>query len=195
MQHHILKKGWLLTAALACGLIFVQTSPKESFGQSRAIAQGRIRPSQVWRVVYEKLPELPKENYYVNRETGEVNADNTLIGRLLRYHIFIKSRPPHYRLDWKLTLADYLDANEFINESIYPGNDLLRENPRDGDKAAIARLNKQQRDALVEVLASIYNPNYQRKPTPRRSPAPDRAPVPSRPPVQPQPGDAQLLMP
>ncbi|MGK7904852.1 MAG: hypothetical protein AB4352_26295 [Hormoscilla sp.] len=195
MQRYTLKKGWLLTAALTLGLTFVEIGQYDSFGQSRAAAQVRIRPSQVWRVVYEKLPELPKENHYVNRETGEVDRDNTLIRRLLRYHIFVKSRPPQYRLDWKLTLADYLDANEVISESIYPGHDLLRENPRDGDRSAIARLNRQQRDALVEVLASIYNPNYQRKPIPRRSPAPEPADVPSRPPVQPQPGDAQLLMP
>lgn len=195
MTSNTLLKRWLSISALAFGLSFVATSPFDIIGQSRAAAQVPIRPSQVWRVVYEKLPELPKENHYVRRETGEVDADNTLMRRLLRYHIFVKSRPPNYRLDWKLTLADYLDANEFISESIYPGHDLLRENPRDGDRAAIARLNRQQRDALVEVLVTIYNPNYQRKPVPTRESAPERAPVPSRPPIQPQPGDAQLLMP
>jgi len=195
MQHHTLKNSLLPAAALAFGLTFVRTSPFDSFGQDRAAAQVRIRPSQVWRVVYEKLPDLPKENHYLSRETGEVDADNTLIRRMLRYHIYVKSRPPNYRLDWKLTLADYLDANEVISESIYPGHDLLRENPRDGDKAAISGLNRQQRDALVEVLVSIYNPNYSRELAPRRSPAPDWAPVLSRPPVQPQPGDAQLLIP
>ncbi len=124
-----------------------------------------------------------------------MDVDNTLIRRMLRYHIYVKSRLPNYRLDWKLTLADYLDANEVISESIYLGHDLLRENPRDGDKAAISGLNRQQRDALVEVLVSIYNPNYSRDLAPRQSPAPDWAPVLSRPPVQPQPGDAQLLIP
>lgn len=191
MNSPILQKSFLPTVALASaiGLSLLGTSP------TPAAAQVRIRPSQVWRVVYENLPELPLENHYVSRETGEVDADNTLIRRLLRYHIYVKSRPPNYRLDWKLTLADYLDANEVISESIYPGHDLLRENPRDGDKAAIARLNRQQRDALVTVLASIYNPNNSRKPVPRREPAPVPAPIPSRPPVQPRPGDAQLLMP
>lgn len=191
MNSSFLKQSFLPAAALASaiGLTVLGTSP------SPAAAQVRIRPSQVWRVVYEKLPELPLENHYVSRETGEVDADNTLIRRMLRYHIYVKSRPPNYRLDWKLTLADYLDANEVISESIYPGHDLLRENPRDGDKAAIARLNRQQRDALVAVLASIYNPNNSRKPVPRREAAPVPAPIPSRPPVQPRPGDAQLLMP
>jgi len=103
-------------------------APRCASGQSPAApAQRRIGPNQVWRVVYEKLPDLPKENHYVLRETGEVDADNTLMRRSIRYHIFVKSRPPNYRLDWKLTLADYLDANEFISESIYPGHDLLGE--------------------------------------------------------------------
>ena len=154
----------------------------------------RIRPSEVWRLVYEKLPELPLENQYINTETGEVDADNTLVKRLLRYHLFVKSRPPQYRLDWKLTLADYLNANEIIQESIYPGHNTLLENPMAGDKEAIARLNRLQRDAVIEVLVSIYNPDYANESASERSPASTTAPAPNSPPRS-QPGDAQLLMP
>ena len=165
-----------------------------SYLSQPAVAQQRIRPSEVWRLVYEKLPDFPLENQYVSIETGEVEVENTLARRLLRYHLFVKSRPPQYRLDWKLTLADYLDANEIIQESTYPGHNTLRENPRERDKAAIARLNRSQRNALVQVFVSIYNPNYSDLSQPQDSPSSRTSPDSNSPPVH-RPGDAQLLMP
>jgi hypothetical protein len=117
----------------------------------------RISPSDVWQLVYEKLPDLPKENQYISKESGKVSENSTLASRLIRYHVYIKQRAPNYRLDWKLTLADYLDANEIMYENTYPGHDTLRKNPLDGDRTAIQSLTRRQRDALVQVLTDIFN--------------------------------------
>jgi hypothetical protein len=142
-----------------------------------AVAQ-RISPGEVWQLVYQQLPDFPKENQYVSKETGKVAGNNTLATRLIRYHIYVKERAPSYRLDWKLTLADYLDANEIMYENTYPGNDTLRQNPLDGDRAAISRLTRTQRNALVQVLANIFNPNTPTKPTSRPNTKPKTAPTP-----------------
>lgn len=116
----------------------------------------RISPSDVWQAVYQKLPDFPKENQYISQSSGKVAENSNLASRLISYHIYIKERAPNYRLDWKLTLADYLDANEVMYETTYPGNDTLRENPLDGDRAAIKRLTRSQRNALVQVLTDIF---------------------------------------
>ncbi|WP_353933078.1 hypothetical protein WJM97_01255 [Okeanomitos corallinicola TIOX110] len=118
-----------------------------------------ISPSDVWQIVYQQLPDLPKENQYISKDTGKVGENNTLASRLIRYHIYTKGRSPIYRLDWKLTLADYLEANEVIYEASYPGNDFLRQNPLPGDRQAIAKLTRKQRNDLVQVLVNIYNPS------------------------------------
>jgi hypothetical protein len=85
-----------------------------------------------WKPVYKQLPNLPLENKYVSRESGKVSPDNTLVSRLIEYHIYVKGRAPNYRLDWKLTLADYLGANELIQDTTYPGAKTLRQNPIEG---------------------------------------------------------------
>jgi len=158
-----------------------------------------IRPRDVGQEVYERLPDLPLENQHISAETGEVDGDNTLIGRLIRYHIYVKNRPPNFRLDWKLTIADYLGAHEYLLDSEYPGHDSLRENPMESDMAAIASLTRSQRDALVGELVSIFNPNRSQaeEPVPTASPqAPPTNPNPrTREPIIPEPGDAQLLQP
>lgn len=147
--------------------------------------QTRYRINDMWQLVYQAMPDLPLENQYISRETGEIDDDYTLIRRLIRYHVYVKNRPPLFRLDWKLTLADYLtvsdpntgqtiSANEPIRYETYPGNDVLTvaaigsgtENEAqavsvlEGDRAAIARLSPAQRDRLVEVLTMIFNPSY-----------------------------------
>ncbi len=127
---------------------------------SPAIAQ-RISPSDIWQKVYEQIPDFPKENQYLSKETGKIAENNTLATRLIKYHIYTKGRAPNYRLDWKLTLADYLDANEPIDANSYPGNDSLRKNPLDGDLIAIKNLTRLQRNNLVQVLVNIFNPKNQ----------------------------------
>lgn len=159
--------------------------------------------SEIESKVYEQLPDLPLENQYVSQENGEVNPKSTLISRLIRYHIYVKGRPPQYRLDWKLTLADYLGTNELMFEGVYPGSDNLRDNPMMGDRQAIANLTRSQRNALVHTLVSLYNPQYLQllqeaatqtpeTPTQPNGESPRRVPQPPRPP---QPGDADLLNP
>ncbi|MBP5974647.1 hypothetical protein HW132_18380 [Brasilonema sp. CT11] len=154
----------------------------------------RAIPGDAWQAVYQQLPDLPRENQYISKETGKVSENNTLVSRMIRYHSYLKGRPANYRLDWKLTLADYLGANEVMYETTYPGKDTLKKNPFDGDRAVIARLNRRQRDALVQALVNVFNPNSQSTPTSTPTPsssAPEKTtPTPRRLPKQ---GGAQLL--
>ena len=168
-------------------------------GSQPATAQ-IVKPQDSWRQVYERLPDFPKENQYVSKETGKVNPDDTLVARLIRYHVNVKSRPANYRFDWKLTLADYLGANESLPETTYPSGNTLQTNPMEGDRAAIQKLNRSQRDALVTVLVSIFARNRletQASPQqPSASPSPQPTPTPrTTTPSLPKPGDAQLLLP
>jgi hypothetical protein len=142
------------------------------------------------RQVYELLPDLPLENQYTSMLTGQVSPDNTLVSRMIDYHLYVRSRSPLYRLDWKLTLADYLGANEWINPATYPGNDSLQTNPIASDTGAIAQLNRSQRDALVAALVSAFGGGDD---TPLPSPDPTSDSNLSPAPVQ-QPGAAQLLL-
>ena len=164
-------------------------------GLQPATAQFSI-PPEAGQQVYERLPNLPLENQYVSKETGEVDSNNTLVSRLIRYHIYSKSRPPYYRLDWKLTMADYLGAHEYLVESKYPSSNTLKENPMERDQAAIQKLTRAQRDALIDVLVSIFNPNRPTAPEPSPSASPPpQTPNPTATPSLPQPGDAHLLLP
>jgi len=185
----------LTSISLCWGKAGIRTIPVLSIISSQPASAQLIRSQDTWRQVYEQLPDFPKENQYVTNETGEVNLESTLVSRLIRYHLYEKRRLPNYRFDWKLTLADYLGANEYINESDYPGSSTLTENPMAGDRAAIEKLTRQQREELIEVLVSIYNPN---RPDPQMStpnPQPSPPSTPTRPskPRLPQPGDADLL--
>ena len=152
------------------------------------------RPTEIWPQVYQQLPDLPLENNYVSEDTGEADTDNTLVGRLVRYHFYVKGRPPNFRFDWKLTLADYLGANELMQESVYPGYESLRENPMEGDRQAIKNLTREQRNALIDVLVEIFGGKIAEEATstpPTSTPTPQPS-TPRLPPL-PQPGDADLL--
>ena len=155
------------------------------------------------RLIYEQMPEIPLENQYLNTRTGQVNPEDSLISRLLRYHVVTKNRPPSLRFDWKMTIADYLDANEPMIEDRYPGTDILQPNPMRSDRAAITRLTPVQRNQLVNLLVAAYTPvaiepaqiifpnTTPATPIPNPQPSPtldrlDRLPLP-------QPGDAQFL--
>lgn len=202
---------WVRAALIAVGLaIALAALPNPSLQTQRhapaanlfylktATAQ-RLRVEDIWQQVYQQLPDLPLENQYVNDETGDVSTNNTLVSRLIRYHIYTKGRPTAYRLDWKLTLADYLGVNERMDANTYPSGTSLRTNPMTGDMAAIRNLTRTQRDALVNGLVSIFNPAVndpvpEPGPSVTPSPNPQPSPVP-RFPRLPQPGDAQLLQP
>lgn len=167
-------------------------------GVQPAAAQFSI-PEGAGQQVYQRLPNLALENQYVSKETGKVDENNTLVARLMRYHIFVKRRPPMYRLDWKLTLADYLGANDYLVESQYPSANTLRANPMESDRKAIEKLTRAERNALVNVLVSIFNSNSTQAPTEAPSAMPSASPPttssPSASPSLPKPGDAQLLKP
>lgn len=172
----------MLIALSVVGLVVLGSGVKELaqwglFTPQPAIAQS-VELENAWQQVYQQLPNFPRENQYVSKETGKVASDNTLVSRLIRYHIYIKGRAPNYRLDWKLTLADYLGVNEIMEDSRYPGSDNLRKNPVEGDRAAIGRLNRKQRNALVQALVNVFNGNTATAPDPDASQEPSKAPTP-----------------
>lgn len=157
----------------------------------------RIRVGDAWMQVYDQLPTLPKENQYVDRETKQVDQDNTFVGRLISYHIYVKGRPQSLRLDWKHTIADYLGVNEVIDRDTYPTQKRLQANPLEADRAVMRKLDRRQRDQLIQVLIAVLDPQIQQPPAvepvsePTASPSP--MPVIAPPRTAPQPGGAALL--
>ena len=189
----VLESGELSLSALEPSLL--QSSESASVQRvAQQSAPDQVRVQDAWKFVYEKLPDFPIENNYISKETGKVDPTNTLVGRLIRYHVFVKGRPPNYRFDWKLSLADYLGATpDYLVESVYPGNDVLRSNPMERDRAAIQSLNRVQRDALVQALVDVFTESSGRGRTPTAGETQQRENTPTIP--QPQPGDAKLLIP
>ncbi|MEG3860549.1 hypothetical protein [Microcoleus sp. herbarium12] len=192
----------LLSGVLESGQLSVSAVEPSLLGSSgsvRLVAQQsapqQLRVQDAWKLVYQKVPDLPIENNYISQESGKVDPNNTLVGRLIRYHVFVKGRPPNYRFDWKLSLADYLGVTpDYLVESVYPGNDVLRSNPMERDRAVIQSLNRKQRDALVQALVDVFTEDFGRGGTPARGEKPlGRETSPEIP--QPQPGDAKLLTP
>ncbi len=115
----------------------------------------RVNPAAISAQIYAQLPDTPLENQYISSETGTVAEDNTLVSRLIRYHIYIRQRPTNFRLDWKLTLADYLGAFERMSASDYPNYGLWT-NPIAEDIAAVRSLSREQRDRLVNTLYETF---------------------------------------
>ncbi|MEG5066347.1 hypothetical protein QUB33_22290 [Microcoleus sp. B3-A4] len=189
----VLESGELSMSALEPSLLRSSESASvQRVAQQSAAPQVRVQDA--WKLVYEKLPDFPIENNYISQETGKVDPTNTLVGRLIRYHVFVKGRPPNYRFDWKLSLADYLGATpDYLVESVYPGKDVLRSNPMEQDRAAIQRLNRAQRDALVQALVDVFTENSGGGRTQAGEKPQGRSNSPEIP--QPQPGDAKLLAP
>ena len=157
------------------------------------IAQS-VRPQDAWKQVYEsEFQTCLLENQYVNRATQKVDPNNTLVSRMIRYHQFVKGRPLNYRLDWKMTLGDYLGVNDPIIDSDYPGSNTLIKQPLDSDRAIINRFTRKQRDTLIQALVNVFSPAA-RQPTstPISRPQPTPTMTPDRPV---QPSGAQLLKP
>ena len=127
-------------------------------GQFSAQAQSSIIIGDRWQQVYDRMPEMPLEITYVRQDTDEVDPTDTLVTRLMRYHMYSKGRSPRFRLDWKLTLADYMGINELIPPETYPSNSRMTENPRYGDMQAISALNRDQRNRLVDTLIAVFDP-------------------------------------
>ena len=113
---------------------------------------GIVRTAEIAQKIYIELPEIPLENQYFNQKLKKIDPNNTLINRILRYHAFNKGRPADMRLDWKLTLADYLGANDIIDPATYPSHDVLSKNPLDKDRAVVNALTRSMRDQLIDRL-------------------------------------------
>ncbi|MGD1865769.1 MAG: hypothetical protein ACFB0D_14555 [Phormidesmis sp.] len=115
----------------------------------------RFSPSTISAQIYQQLPDFPLENQYISSETGSVDPDNTLVSRFVRYHVYIQNRPTNFRLDWKLTLADYLGAFERMSSERYADYGL-RENPLNNDIAVIEALSPEQRNTFVNTLYETF---------------------------------------
>ncbi len=168
-------------------------SSQAAWGQSTPQVAG------AWQRVYEQLPNFPKENQYVSQQTGSVKTSNTLANRLIQYHVFVKNRLASSRLDWKLTVSDYLGLNEVMFESRYPGVNELKTSPFERDRKIIQQLSRQQRDELVLAIVKAFTPASRSfNPLPTSSPEAIQKSVPNpslRIPKSPKAGDANLLKP
>ncbi|NJL83132.1 MAG: hypothetical protein HC890_09575 [Chloroflexaceae bacterium] len=194
-----LRRAIAFGLGLVCALggqnwLLVQDRPWEV----APVAAQIYRPEDVAEGIYQQIPDLPRENRYLSQETGQVDGESTLISRFIRYHQYVKNRPLGFRLDWQLSLADYLGANERMIAERYPGFKQLQTNPLESDRTAIQALSLQQRRQLVDQLASIYvTPSRQ----PREVNSDTLQNAPSSPPprqpqlILPQPGAAGLLLP
>lgn len=187
-MHHLIRRPTQQSAIATLTIVSLILVP--FFNIAPATAQS-VRFQDAWKQVYEQVPDLPLENQYINRATQKVDPNNTLANRMIRYHQSVKGRPLNYRLDWKMTLGDYLGVNEPIIDSDYPGSNTLRKKPLDSDRAIINRLTRKQRDALVQALVNVFSPTARQSistPIPRSRQTPTI--VPNRPV---QPSGAQLL--
>ena len=176
-----LSRGVLISSLIAFGMsLALLLAPSQSVihhhdssflsqaGQSlymKPASAQRLSVSDIAQQVYASFPLLPLENDYIDRETGEVDVDNTLVSRFIRYHLYVARRQPIYRLDWKISLADYLGVNDWIREEQYPGASDLRTNPINMDLDAMRQLNRAERDALVEELVAVFSSQGDRLPT------------------------------
>jgi hypothetical protein len=160
---------WSIALAIAAILIFSGIASSLNMGwhslsvQAQPAPLRRVNPTLLSAQIYEQLPNLPLENQYISSDTNSPAADNTLVSRIIRYHIYIQERPTNFRLDWKLTLADYLGAFERITADQYPDYGL-RENPMEGDIAAVQSLSAEQRNQLVNALYEASTTNQPAEP-------------------------------
>ncbi len=180
---------WLVTIAvilLTLGAIAIPPSAARSVRVEALVPQ-----------IYQQLPNFPRENTYHKRQGDKVDADNTLLNRLVRYHVYVKGRPQNLRLDWKHTIADYLGVNETIDPATYPTQERLTDNPLEGDRAVITKLSRRDREQLIQTLIAVLSPPSPNPQLPSRPPAPPLAPNPDDQPrlprTAPQPGGADLL--
>ncbi len=147
--------GTVVFILIAVGSVDGQRAPFLSVGLSPVQAQPaplrRIDPSAIATLIYAQMPALPLENQYISSKTGQIAEDNTLVSRIIRYHLYSKKRPTNFRFDWKLTMADYLGAFDRISANNY-ANYGLRENPMAADIAAVQSLSPEARNQLVNAV-------------------------------------------
>jgi hypothetical protein len=147
-------------------------------------------PKEVAQFVYGRLPNFPLENQYVRLEGNKQATDSTLVSRFVQYHTSVKGRSPLYRLDWKVTLADYLGVNDYLQPETYPGHAFLKGSAMEKDAAIIQKLNRNQRNAMIQALVDGFGGNATASTTTSEtetapSPQPKAANEPYRPTLQP----------
>lgn len=203
--YKLIKKrlGRILILILGFALTFCLALAHNNQWLRQTVSAQSLRPEFVAERIYENIPDLPQENQYIRVDTGEVASDNTLVSRLIRYHQDVQRRVPWFRLDWKLTLADYLGVHQPIREERYPGASTLTKNPMEADLKVVRGLNRRQRDELITLLATIYYSQLRSPSQPASEVSPDPESPESPPPVPSQvspstpqlsePGDADLL--
>ncbi len=196
---------------LGFGLLTLGVSLTVAFGSEHLFPTSGIgahaqisSPTSVAAQVYESLPELPQENQYIGSEDNQPATNSTLVSRLIRYHTTVKNRSPIHRLDWKITLADYLGINDYLLEETYPGHGFLKTNPMENDIAAMQTLNRAQRFALIQSLVDIYTDGSEQgssvssqeaaQPSPVSTPTPPSPITPRLSPLR-TPGGADQLAP
>ncbi len=134
----------LLTDRLSSGVAIAQPTPIR-----------RVNPTAIATRIYQQLSDLPLENQHISEDTGTAATGNTLVSRVIRYHIYIKNRSTVFRLDWKLTIADYFGAFERIAADRYVDYGL-RSNPYENDIVAITSLSSAQRNRLVNAIYEAF---------------------------------------
>jgi hypothetical protein len=202
LSHFFRVASLLTTACFPLTISLVGLTPE------LALSQVSTSPKIVASEIYQALPNLPLENQYVRKETNKVATDSTLIERFIHYHTNVKGRSAGFRMDWKISLADYLGVNDYLTEITYPGHAFLKTSPMKGDRAAIQALSRQQREALIQALVDHYTGGAQTAEATPVDPSPSpKAPAvapPTASPVVPtttqlkpipRPGDAKLLAP
>ena len=143
----------IVASHLGLGLMGLTDQPAQA---QPALVLRRVDPVAIATQIYQQHPDFPLENTYLNLSDQSPAPDNTLVSRFIRYHIFLKDRPGNFRLDWKLSIADYLGAFQEINPDVYPFHDLLTENPMAGDIDAIRQMTREQRNLMVQSLFDLF---------------------------------------
>ena len=149
----------ICTLIIGMGSVVSQRSPflwpTISAAQAQPARIRRVNPSAIATRVYEQMPTLPLENQYISSKTGQVAEDNTLVSRIIRYHLYNKERPTNFRFDWKLTMADYLGAFDRISANNYASFGL-RENPAEADIAIVQGLSREERNLLANAIYAAF---------------------------------------
>ena len=188
-KHRIRIGLWALGLTLALGF-----NALHSLGFGVDPVRAQRSPKALAVQVYEQLPDFPRENHYIRKETNKPASNSTLISRLIQYHTYVKGRSPQYRLDWKITLADYLGFNERVLDETYPGRDFLKSNPINSDLKILQQLNRAQRATLIQALVDVHRGSSARRQPTSAEPQPSPA-VPSTTPKPPPGSTLQPLEP
>ncbi len=193
--------GAIVLAVLLCLIIGLNSNPSPATAQGSRLRQ--LRPQEILVEASKQLTFIRPDNQYVDRQTKKIRPESTALARLIEYHVYGRGRSPLYRLDWKLTLADYLGAFELMDDDSYPGANQFVRNPVTTDRLQVRSWSRSQREQVVNTLTALYNPNSLKPAAPlvfpNPNPAPPRPePSPPKEPLNrplPQTGDADRLKP